>query len=138
MKRLIVSISLISMSFAVIAQNTCETAPFLDFQDYGTCGTMILHDFDLSNATASGYTIPPCMENTQGANDLWYKFIVPANVDELSFHVFNLHRATHCTCGYGTRMTWPKNCFLPSVKECQCRKIHAWGQHLYTMEYVIF
>ncbi|MEA3447582.1 MAG: T9SS type A sorting domain-containing protein [Bacteroidota bacterium] len=89
MKKLMIFIFLFSMSFAAISQNTCATAPFLDFQDYGTCGTMILHDFDLSNATASGYTIPPCMENTQGANDLWYKFIVPANVTELSFHVFN-------------------------------------------------
>ncbi|MFW5804914.1 MAG: T9SS type A sorting domain-containing protein [Bacteroidales bacterium] len=89
MKKLILFISLFSLSLASLAQNTCDTAPFLDFQDYGTCGTMVLHDFDLANATASDYNVPPCMENTQGAKDLWYKLIVPASVTGLSFHVFN-------------------------------------------------
>ncbi|MGM0650002.1 MAG: T9SS type A sorting domain-containing protein [Bacteroidota bacterium] len=89
MKKLVTSICLFIISFAAISQNSCQTAPFIDFQNYGTCGNMILHDFDLSNATASDYNVPGCMENAQGAKDLWYKFIVPDNATALSFHVFN-------------------------------------------------
>jgi hypothetical protein len=72
------------------AQNSYQTAPLINFDEYGSCGNLILQPLDLNPASASAYDAPGCMDlNAAEANDLWYKMRVPEGISELSFHVYN-------------------------------------------------
>lgn len=89
MKKL-VFIALILSVILSQAQNSYQTAPLLNFDEYGSCGNLILQPVDLNLASASTYDAPACMDLTAAeANDLWYKMCVPEGVSELSFHLYN-------------------------------------------------
>lgn len=70
------------------AQNNVDSAEHLYFENYGSCGDIVLTTVDLSEATASDYMAPDCMQ-VDTSCDMWYKFVVPENVSELSCHAYN-------------------------------------------------
>ncbi|MFW6301961.1 MAG: T9SS type A sorting domain-containing protein [Bacteroidales bacterium] len=80
--------AIIIMPGISLAQNNVNSAENLTFQNYGSCGDIVLTTVDLSQATASDYVVPDCMQ-VDTSCDMWYKFVVPENVSELSFHVYN-------------------------------------------------
>ena len=80
----------VCMSPGLPAQDTYQSAPLLPFDQYGTCGDMVLQTVDLKQATPSDYNAPGCMTlSTDETNDMWYKIVVPDGVSELSCHLFN-------------------------------------------------
>jgi gliding motility-associated-like protein len=88
--KLILSLFLATSSLFLMAQDECSNAVHLNFQNYSTCGDMVLQSISLNGATHSNTAPnPPCGGFSGTTEDVWYKFNVPAGINTLAFHAFN-------------------------------------------------
>jgi gliding motility-associated-like protein len=86
----ILTIPILLLSFSLYSQNDCATAVPLSFENYSTCGDMVLENVDLGIASPSSTGPNPGCANFSGStNDLWYTLVVPTGINTLSFHAFN-------------------------------------------------
>ncbi|MDY0161564.1 MAG: hypothetical protein RBR64_09500, partial [Bacteroidales bacterium] len=89
-KNFFLTAALSAISIFTLAQDECTNAVHLNFQNYSTCGDMVLQSISLNGATNSSTTpLPPCGSFSGTTKDVWYKFNVPAGINTLSFHAFN-------------------------------------------------
>lgn len=77
------------LSIFILAQNNCNQAVTISFEEYSSCGNMAITYITLDETiNPSGIEEPnSCIPDS--LNDYWLKLTVPDDITELSFHVFN-------------------------------------------------
>jgi hypothetical protein len=77
------------LSIFILAQNNCNEAVTISFEEYSSCGNMAITYITLDETiNPSGIEEPnSCIPDS--LNDYWLKLSVPDDITELSFHVFN-------------------------------------------------
>lgn len=88
--KLLMILSASFLSATSFSQSNCFNAIDLSFENFSTCGLMVLEKISFESAVTSvNLPLPECGDFSSETKDLWYKITVPQELTALAFHVFN-------------------------------------------------